>query len=231
MMSSASGLVMEAVQKQFDGRAVLTDVSLSVPPGRVCSLVGANGSGKSTLLNVCMGYIPHDGGRIVVAGADLRTQAIAARMKTAFVPDVARLYAHLSAVENLMYFESLRGVRATRAQCLATLERLGLPTEAADQRARTYSKGMRQKVSLAMGVLKKAEVFLLDEPSSGLDAASSEELLRILRYVADEGNAVLFSTHHWEMSERVADVVARLQDGKVYLDAVPSRGAGPRVDG
>ncbi len=226
MTSLNAGLVIEAVRKAFDDRTVLMDVSLSVPPGRICSLVGPNGAGKSTLLNLCLGYISPDSGTIVIAGADLRSQPIAARMKTAYVPDVARLYAHLSAVENLLYFESLRGVRASRAQCLATLERLGFPADSADRPASTYSKGMRQKVSLAMGMLKEAEVFLLDEPSSGLDAASADELLKILRYVADQGRAVLFTTHHSELVDRVADVVAYLQDGRVTCGA-PQRS---RVD-
>jgi ABC-2 type transport system ATP-binding protein len=215
MTSPGTGLVIEAVRKTFEDRTVLLDVSLAVPAGRICSLVGPNGAGKSTLLNLCLGYIAPDSGRIIIAGADLRTQPIAARMKTAYVPDVARLYPHLSAIENLFYFESLRGARATRAQCIATLDQLGFPVDLMDRPAGTYSKGMRQKVSLAMGVLKEAEVFLLDEPSSGLDAASADELLTILRDVADHGKAVLFSTHHADMVDRVADVVAHIQDGRL----------------
>jgi ABC-2 type transport system ATP-binding protein len=218
MTSPGTGLVIEALRKTFEGRTVLMDVSLAVPPGRICSLVGPNGAGKSTLLNLCLGYIAPDSGRIVIAGADLRTQPIAARMKTAYVPDVARLYSHLSAIENLFYFESLRGERATRAKCIATLEQLGFPADSLDRPAGTYSKGMRQKVSLAMGVLKEAEVFLLDEPSSGLDAASADELLTILRSVADHGKAVLFSTHHAELVDRVADVVAHIQDGRLTCE-------------
>jgi ABC-2 type transport system ATP-binding protein len=230
MTSSNGGLRLEGVSKAFEDRVVLQDVDLAVPPGSVCSLVGSNGAGKSTLLNLCLGYITPDRGRILIGGSDLGIDPIAARMKTACVPDIARLYPHLSAVENLTYFESLRGVRVTRAQCLAALDRLGFPVDSADRPARSYSKGTRQKVSLAMGVLKEADIFLLDEPSSGLDASSTGEFLKTIRHIADQGKAVLFSTHHRELVDRVVDVVAHLQDGRVAFDVSPRSSSGNRGD-
>lgn len=203
------------VTKAFgsDTRGVF-DLSLVVPAGTSCALLGPNGSGKTTLMNLCLGYLQADRGTIHVGGVDIARHPVEAKLKLAYVPEVARLYPHLSALQHLEFFDSLLPVPPRREQHERILRELGMSADALRDRVGTYSKGMRQKVAIALGLLKGAELFLLDEPASGLDALTRAELVNVINRLRAQGKAILFSSHDLTTVQETADRVVLLRDGR-----------------
>jgi ABC-2 type transport system ATP-binding protein len=203
------------VTKSFgsDTRGIF-DFSLEVQAGTSFAILGPNGSGKTTLMNLCLGYLQADRGTIRIAGVDIARNPVEAKLKLAYVPEVARLYPHLSALQHLHFFDSLLPVPPRREQHERVLGELGMSADAMRDRVGTYSKGMRQKVAIALGLLKGAELFLLDEPASGLDALTRAELVKVINRLRGQGKAILFSSHDLTTVQETADQVVLLRDGR-----------------
>lgn len=223
-MNRHGGLICQDVAKRFppDGRG-LKGATLQVSPGEAYALLGANGAGKTTLLNLCLGFLRPDAGEIWIGGHTLAQNPVEAKRSLAYVPEVTRLYGHLSALENMAFFGGLLGRRHARAECMELLATLAFPAEAVAHPVGTYSKGMRQKVSLAIGLQKGAPVFLLDEPTSGLDPKSAHDCLEVMKNLTRNGKAVLFTTHHLGAIQRGADRVGVLRDGLLVREESASR--------
>jgi ABC-2 type transport system ATP-binding protein len=191
-------MLIEARQlsKQYGAVRALDEVTIEVGAGEIVCLLGPNGAGKTTLLNVLLGFVSPTSGRAFVNGIDVVADPRRARRALAYVPELVTLYPHLSGLENLRFFAALSGHREHSS---ADLERMladvGLPTGHASRRVGVYSKGMRQKVGIAIALAKRASVLLLDEPTSGLDPASASELSALITGLADRGCAVLMTTH------------------------------------
>lgn len=203
------------VTKAFDdGTRGIFDFSLDVPPGTSCALLGPNGSGKTTLMNLCLGYLQADRGTIHIGGIDITRDPVEAKLKLAYVPEVARLYPHLSALQHLAFFDSLLRLPSRPEQHERVLRELGMSGDVMRDRLGTYSKGMRQKVAIALGLLKGADLFLLDEPASGLDALTRAELVKVINRLRGQGKAILFSSHDLTTVQETADRVVLLRDGR-----------------
>jgi ABC-2 type transport system ATP-binding protein len=217
------GLRCESVTRAFENsQHGVFDVTLSIPQGTVYALLGGNGAGKTTLINLCLGLLQPDRGAIYVVGIDIAQHATDAKRRLAYVPEVARLYAHLNALENIRFFEELNGRHASDDEIEGALATLSFPPASIRQPSGIYSKGMRQKVVIAMGLIKAADLFLLDEPSTGLDPASSRQLIRIIERLRDDGRTVLISTHESHNVCSYADRVGILRDGRLITDAPSS---------
>lgn len=210
-----NGLTISAVHLSFAGRVVLAGVDLDVPHGRAFALVGSNGAGKSTLMNVCLGYLRPEHGSVWIAGTSIDSDPIACKRNLAYVPEVARLYSHYSAIDNLVFFEGLMKRRRSVAECAGLLCDLGIDEAAVRRPLSTYSKGMRQKVSIALGLLKGASVFLLDEPMTGLDPSATDDFRITIRRLCGEAKAVLFTTHDLDRLDEVADRAGVLEAGRI----------------
>jgi ABC-2 type transport system ATP-binding protein len=200
-------LVLESVVKAFADHRAVDGVSLRLARGEIYTLLGPNGAGKTTTLNLILGFTAPYSGRIAVANIDVAANSIAARARTAYLPETVMLHPSLSAIENLQYFALLAGVSLNPQRARALLDDGGLQSRAHDQRAGGFSKGMRQKVGVAIALAKRAELLLLDEPTSGLDARAANELSALVRATAARGIAVLMTTHDLY---RVSDVAHRL---------------------
>jgi ABC-2 type transport system ATP-binding protein len=200
-------LVLESVVKSFGAHRAVDGVSLRLARGEIYTLLGPNGAGKTTTLNLILGFTAPVSGRITVADVDVNAQPIVARARTAYLPETVMLHPSLSAIENLQYFALLAGVSLDPPQARTLLDDAGLQSRAHDQRAGGFSKGMRQKVGVAIALAKQAELLLLDEPTSGLDARAANELSTLVRATAARGIAVLMTTHDLY---RVSDVAHRL---------------------
>jgi len=223
MSDLEAGLRCESVTRTFDdAQRGVFDVTLSIARGTVYALLGGNGAGKTTLINLCLGLLQPDRGAIYIAGFDIAQHATDAKRRLAYVPEVARIYAHLNAFENIRFFEELNGRRALDAEIEDALSRLSFPPAAMRRPSGTYSKGMRQKVVIAMGLVKSADLFLLDEPSSGLDPSSSRQLVRIIERLREDGKTVLISTHESHNICGYTDRVGILRDGRLITDAASS---------
>jgi ABC-2 type transport system ATP-binding protein len=197
------------------GKEVLSDVSFGVAPGEVYALLGGNGAGKSTTLATFLGFLSPASGRVLVQGVPVQDDLLAARRAIAYLPEAASLYEHLHARENLRYFLQLAGVAATAADVDAALDRVALEPSARDRNLRDYSKGMRQKVAIALALLRNTGILLLDEPTSGLDPTAIDEFHTLVRGLADAGRAVLMVTHDVYGACQVADRLGLLRSGRL----------------
>lgn len=197
------------------GKEVLSDVSFEVAAGEVYALLGGNGAGKSTTLATFLGFLPVAGGHVRVNDREVGEDLVAARAAMAYLPESAALYEHLDARENLRYFLQLADARFDAAAIEAALDRVALEQAARGQALRRYSKGMRQKVAIALALLRDTEILLLDEPTSGLDPLAIDELHGLVRGLADAGKAILMVTHDVYGACRVADRIGVLRQGRL----------------
>lgn len=216
----SAGVHFQGVTKVFDGGAVgVHEVTLTVPWGTVYVVLGANGAGKTTLLNLCLGHLTPDRGSISIAGRVVSSNGHSIKRRLAYVPEVSRLYPDLSAIENIRFFLKLSNQQATQSQITEALARLRFPLSAPRAPARTFSKGMRQKVIIAIGLLKCADVFLFDEPMSGLDPMSVRTLIEIVDELRRDGKAVFASSHDLQSLARTADRFGVLRAGRLIHEA------------
>ncbi len=211
-------LRLHEVRKDFGDRQALASLSLTIAPGEVYALLGPNGAGKTTTLNLILGFLHPDAGRIEVGGVDTTRDPLLARAKIAYLPETVMLHPALSAIENLGYFAMLGGRRLDEVQARALLAEAGLQEEAHTRRAAGFSKGMRQKVGLAIALAKNAQLLLLDEPTSGLDAGAANDLSQGVRAAARRGVAVLMATHDLYRVKDVAQRLGILRGGHLLIE-------------
>ena len=203
--------------KAYDGERAVDQLSLRVEPGQILGLVGPNGAGKTTTLRCLAGIIPPTSGDITIAGHHLETAPVDARRHLAFVPDEPYLFDHLTALDHLTLFARLYGVddgdaRADRLLTEAGLHdrRLAFPAE--------LSRGMKQKLVVACALLHRPDVLVLDEPLTGLDPAAMRRMKHTIRKTADEGAAVIVSSHMLHLVEEVCDRVLIVSHGRAVLE-------------
>jgi ABC-2 type transport system ATP-binding protein len=218
---SSTVIELDNVTKRFGAQVAVSSLSLAVPRGSIYALLGPNGAGKTTTIKMLLGFITADQGAIRVAGHDVAVNVRAARGCSAYIPEQVQLYPQLSGTENLDYFTRLAGHRLTAARLAELLSQVGLNTEAMHRRASTYSKGMRQKVGIAIALAKQAQVLLLDEPTSGLDPSAANEFNTLLKEVANTGVAVLMATHDLFRAHQVATHWGVISNGKLIAERPP----------
>jgi len=189
-------LEARGLTKRYGDTLALDTLNLSVGAGEVYCLLGANGAGKSTTINCFLDFVRPDAGSAMIGGTVAAQDPIGTKRRLAYIPETVMLYSNLSALENLEYFATLAtGGRPVRAELAQHLRTAGLTDTQLDQRVGGFSKGMRQKVGIAIALAKGADVLLLDEPTSGLDPKASNEFHRLLGLMRDRGAAVLMATH------------------------------------
>lgn len=214
--TAARGVVARGVRRTFRGAVAVDHVDLDVPAGRVTALVGPNGSGKTTLLLVLAGLLVPDSGTVRVAGADVVADPVAARSRVGWMPDVHGTWDSLTASEVLRTVaEAYRVPRAVAAARVDELLALVHLTEHAGSPAHVLSRGQKQRLGLARAIVHSPDVLLLDEPASGLDPRSRVELRQILRSLAEEGVAVLVSSHVLAELDELADRAVFVTRGTV----------------
>ncbi len=228
-MSELTGSLIEAdnVSKSYRGangtRVNAVDgVSFSVGRGEVVGLLGPNGAGKTTTIKMASGLIHPDSGRIRVAGYDARTERLRAVKHVATVLEGNRnLYWRLSVLENLVYFAGNRGrsAAATRTRAKQLLERFGLDGKANELVAK-LSRGMQQKLAIAVALLADTDLVVLDEPTLGLDVETGHEVRALLREVVAEGRTVVLSSHDMPVVEDLCRRVVVISGGRVVTDAL-----------
>jgi len=202
----------------YGGAPVLHDVSLRLQPGELLAVLGGNGAGKSTLLKVLLGLLPPQAGRVHVFGLAPSTDPVAARAMLAYVPENVAVYPHLDGVENLRYLLGLAGRRPDETTIALALREVDLPEAAWRKRAALYSKGMRQKLLIALALLREAPLLLLDEPASGLDPEATDQLAALLSRLRDAGRAILMVSHDLEATSAIADRYVFLAKGRVLRE-------------
>lgn len=208
-------LEADNIYVQRSEKEVLKGISFTVESGEIFALLGGNGAGKSTTLLTFLGFIEPMQGSMKIDGEDVRSNLTKARKSIAYLPEAASLYEHLNAYENLTYFIKLGGGKADKSEIENALNEVSLIADARSQPLKSYSKGMRQKVAIALAMLRDTEILLLDEPTSGLDPVAIDEFHTLVRSLADKGKIVLMVTHDVYGACQVADRVGLLRRGRL----------------
>jgi ABC-2 type transport system ATP-binding protein len=214
MLPAMPSLEARALTKKYDGRTALDAVSFAIDRGEVIAIVGPNGAGKTTLLSI-------------VAGVQKATTGEVSEPENGigWVPQKAAVYGKLTVRENLLLFARLEKVKNRHTTVIETIERIGL-TDRADSRAEDLSGGMRQRVSIGMGLIANPEVLLLDEPTAALDPLQRERLWVLLNSLVAQGISLVYSSHAAGEVQAHADRVLVLDGGKLLFDGPPA-GIGP----
>jgi len=222
-MTSDAILSAAQVSAGYGRKTILRGLDLSIKQGEIYALLGANGAGKTTALSVFLGFVMPSSGTVRVAGFDPVTDPARARQQLAYIPENVALYEHLSARENVAYLLDLAGQNAGQAAIDTALAQAGLNADAFDRRVSGFSKGMRQKVAIALALARKVPALLLDEPTSGLDPQATSEFNRLLGLLRGEGVAVLMVTHDLLSAADIADRIGFLEAGQL-LEEVAAAG-------
>lgn len=213
--------VLDAIDlsKTYGNNDALKGLNLSIKPGDIYCLLGANGAGKTTTINLFLNFIAPTAGAAKVNGLDVTAHPLETKKFLAYIPETVMLYGNLSGLENLAYFAKLGGhSEYTEADLRAFLKRVGLQDEAVDKRVSAYSKGMRQKVGVAIALAKQAKALLLDEPTSGLDPKASNEFSALLKQLQADGAAILMATHDLFRAKETGTRIGIMREGKLMRE-------------
>ena len=204
-----------SIHKSFKDKDVLKGISLSIPSGTVCGLLGINGAGKSTLMKILYGLERADSGQILFDGREKTGQKLGALIER------PAIYGNLSAYDNLKTKALLYGLPKERI--LQVLEQIGL-ADAGRKKAGKFSLGMKQRLGLGMAILTQPDFLILDEPTNGLDPDGILDLLTLIRNLRNQGMTILVSSHQLAEMSKVADTIAILHGGELVYQGVNQEG-------
>ena len=216
-------LEVQNLYRSYRGIPAIENVSFKVGPGEIVGFLGPNGAGKSTTVKIITGMLRPNDGRVLFEGQDIAKDMVAFREAFGYVPEEAHLYTYLSGLEYLQLVGRLRGMDEALIEAKATrlLKLLNLESWQYTPIS-SYSKGMRQRVLIAVALLHDPKLLIFDEPLSGLDVVSGRLFKDLLELLAAEGKAVLYISHVLEVVEQVCDRVIVIAKGKVLADSPPS---------
>ncbi|MGE0219908.1 ATP-binding cassette domain-containing protein [Mycolicibacterium sp.] len=205
-------VAVRGLTKSFGHTVALDGLDLTVAPGEITGFLGPNGAGKSTTIRVLLGLLRADGGTVGLLGGDPWRDAVALHRRIAYVPGDVALWPNLTGMQAIDFLAALRGADAVdTARRDELIERFELDPH---KKARTYSKGNRQKVAIVAAFSTRSELFVLDEPTSGLDPLMEQTFQQCVREVADRGAAVLLSSHILAEVEKLCDTVTIVRAGR-----------------
>lgn len=212
---------MQAIElsKQYNGTHALNKLNLSVERGEIFCLLGQNGAGKTTTINIFLGFLNASSGKAFVNGEEVNTYNSSFRKKIAYIPEVVQLYSNLTGLENLDFFSRLAGFSYSAEMLQGFLLRVGLETTAHGARLAVYSKGMRQKVGIAIALAKNADLLLMDEPTSGLDPKATAEFTTVCKQLAREGKTIFMATHDIFNAVNVGTRIGIMKQGSLIHTA------------
>jgi len=238
-------LRVEALSKRYGSIEAVAGVSFEVRQGEVFGLLGLNGAGKTTLISMLATERTPSSGDALLLGHSIRAERRAVRRMIGVAPQELALYPTLTGAENLRFFGRIYDVAGVEleARVEQLLDFVGLQDRGND-RVATYSGGMKRRLNLAVALVHRPKLILLDEPTAGVDPQSREDILKLVRRVRDDGNAILYTTHYLEEAEGLCDRLCFLNQGKVvavgtqdaltrnleFTEVIELKGISPRAD-
>jgi ABC-2 type transport system ATP-binding protein len=210
--------------KIFGKSTAVDHVSFEVQKGEIFGFLGPNGAGKTTTTRILTGVIPLDAGTATILGYDIRSEPVQAKQRFGVVPETSNAYTDLTAWQNLMLMGELYGLPRIRLEQRSSdlLGMVGL-LERKDQKVQAYSKGMKQRLILAMALIHEPELLFLDEPTSGLDVQSTQMILSLLRDLNQQGTTIFLTTHNMEEANRLCHRVGIIRAGKIVAIDAPEK--------
>jgi len=212
-------LEVSGLRRRFGDVQAVKDVSFTIPEGETYGLLGPNGAGKTTCISMVTGVLRRDAGEVRLDGVAITTSGTAGRDAIGLVPQDLALYPDLTAKENLTFFGRLYGMHGAglKGRIDEVLEVVGLADRAGGL-ARTYSGGMKRRLNIAIGLLHRPKLLILDEPTVGVDPQSRNAILESVERLSREGVAVLYTTHYMEEAERLCDRVGIIDEGVLVAE-------------
>ncbi len=212
------------LSKSFGPVTAVEDVSISIPEGGIFGFLGPNGAGKTTTIRMLTGVLVPDAGTVRVFGIDVARDPLAAKMTMGVIPENGTVYSDLTAEQNILLTAKFYGMdketRIDRADEI--LDRLGLEGRR-DDVVRTFSKGMRQRISVACAIVHSPPLLILDEPTTGLDVYSRRLVIDTVRHMNREGSTVLLTTHNIEEANALCSMISIINNGKIVATASPEK--------
>lgn len=212
--------MLEAINlcKTYGDYQALRGLNLSLSPGEIFCLLGQNGAGKTTTINIFLGLLEPTSGEALIDGIPVSEREQIAH-KIAYIPEIVQLYGELSGLENLDFFSRLAGYKYSSEELREYLKRVHLPDHAWEKPLSTYSKGMSQKVGIAIALAKKAQYILMDEPTSGLDPKASVEFADLCRSLGQEQVGIFMATHDIFNAVNIGSRIGIMKQGTLVYEA------------
>jgi ABC-2 type transport system ATP-binding protein len=224
MMGSINAIEVDNLTKHFDDFTAVDHLDFEVKNGEIFGFLGPNGAGKTTTVRMLTGIIKPDLGQVSIMGLDIRQDPIKAKQIMGVVPELSNAYTELTAWNNLQFMAELYGVpkKDGRQRAEELLGKFDL-YERKDHKVRTFSKGMKQKLIIAMSLMNDPEILFLDEPTSGLDVMSSRLIKDMLLELNKEGKTIFLTTHYMEEANQLCSRVAIINHGKIAAIDAPEK--------
>lgn len=209
--------MLQAIEltKKYGEQVALHGLDLTVNPGEVFCLLGQNGAGKTTTINLFLGFISPTSGEARINGIPVVPGNNTTKKHLAYIPEVVMLYPDLTSLENLDFFSRVAGFNYGKEQLEIYLSRAGLQEDAFYKRVGSHSKGMRQKVGIAIAIAKNASVILMDEPTSGLDPKATHDFTETVKRLAADNKSVFMATHDIFNAVNMASHIGIMRQGKL----------------
>ncbi|MEP1095896.1 MAG: ABC transporter ATP-binding protein [Cyclobacteriaceae bacterium] len=209
--------MLEAINlgKNYGTFTALKSLDLKIEKGEVFCLLGQNGAGKTTTINLFLGFIKPSCGEALINGVEVKSNHHNTNSMIAYIPEIVQLYGNLSGIENLDFFSRLAGYKYGQTELKNYLTKSGLQAEAHTKRLSTYSKGMRQKVGIAIALSKNADIIFMDEPTSGLDPQATAEFTAISKELAASGKAIFMATHDIFNAVNIGSRIGIMKEGSL----------------
>lgn len=217
-------IVAENLRKSFGSVTAVDNVSITIPEGSIFGFLGPNGAGKTTTIRMITGVLIPDAGSVQILGTDVQKDPLAAKLKLGVIPENSTVYSDLSAEQNIIISGKFYGMDAPTLKKRAgeILGRLGL-SDRKDDLVRTFSKGMRQRISIACAIVHSPPVLILDEPTTGLDVYSRRLVLDTIREMNREGSTILLTTHNIEEANSLCSMISVINRGRIVATESPER--------
>ena len=216
-----SDVVLECrgLRKTFGDRVAVDGVGFTIDRGETYGLLGPNGAGKTTTISMICGLLAREAGEVTLEGRTLDTKTVDVKALVGYVPQEIAIYPDLTATENLRFFAKLYGIDRDEIGTRVTesLETVGLADRAGEQTA-DFSGGMKRRLNIALGLLNRPRLLVLDEPTAGVDPQSRNAILESVARFSDQGMAVLYTTHYMEEAERLCDRVGIIDEGNLKAE-------------
>jgi ABC-2 type transport system ATP-binding protein len=217
-------ITVQDLTKTFGATVAVDHVSFEVQRGEIFGFLGPNGAGKTTTVRMLTGVIPMDQGNASILGYDIQREPVQVKQVIGVVPETSNAYVDLTALQNLMLMGELYGLNHAHASQRSgeLLRMLGL-FDRKDQKVQAYSKGMKQRLILAMALLHEPDLLFLDEPTGGLDVQSTQMILALLRELNTRGTTIFLTTHNMEEANRLCHRVGIIRSGKMVAIDAPEK--------